>query len=155
MPFSSKHKARFQELCAIGELYAVNGHSQNLDLGPWHVSCDLADSDIAYRLNARFRAVAQRAAMAAGAPYRMNRLDWWIGKLTHGKPLPSIPDLIQRSADYCVELETRALEFGRAWIKAEGVGGLYRDRYPCDWGEPYFLYDGQPRSFSDPKTEVE
>ena len=37
----------------------------------------------------------------------------------------------------------------------EQVLGLYRDRYACDWGEPYFLYDGPPRSFSDPKTEFE
>jgi hypothetical protein len=155
LPFSSEHKARFQELGAIGELYALNGHNENLDFGPWHLGCDLTDSDTAYRLKARFRAAAQKAAMAAGAPYRVNRLDWWIVKLAHGKPHPSIQDLIQRSAEYCEELETRAIELGRASTKPQGVEGLYRDRYPCDWGEPYFLYDGPPRSFSDPKTEFE
>src|ERR1017187_4582956 len=87
LPFSSEHKARFQELRTIGELCAVNGHSENLEFGPWHVICDLTDSDTAFRLNARFRAAAQKAAMAAGAPCRVNRRNWWIGKLTHGKPL--------------------------------------------------------------------
>ena len=100
LPFSSEHKARFQELRAIGELFAVNIDSKNLEFGPWLVSCDLADSDTAFRLNARFRAAAQKAVMAAGAPCRVNRLDWWIGKLTHGKPLGFIQDLIQRSAEY-------------------------------------------------------
>jgi hypothetical protein len=155
LPFSSEHKARFQELHAVGELHALNGHNENLDLGPWHLSCDLTDSDTADRLKARFRAAAQKVAMAAGAPHRVNRLDWWIGKLTHGKPLAFIQGLIQRSAEYSEELETRALEFGRSSTKLEGVGGLYRDRYACDWGEPYFLYDGPSRSFSDPKSEFE
>jgi hypothetical protein len=155
LPFSSEHKARFQELRAIGELYAVNGHSENLDFGPWLVSCNLTDSDTAFRLNARFRAAAQKAAMAAAAPCRVNRLNWWIGKLTHGKPLGFIQDLIQRSAEYCEELETRGIELGRAPTKPDVVGGLYRDRYPCDWGEPYALYDGPPRSVSDPKVEFE
>ena len=155
LPFSSEHKARFQELRAIGELYAVNSHNENLEFGPWHLTCDLTDSDTAYRLNARFRAAVQKAAMAAGAPYRVTRLDWWIGKLTHGKPLGFIQDLIQRSAEYFEELETRGIELGRASTKPHGVGGLYRDRYPCDSGEPYALYDGPPRSYSDPKVEFE
>jgi hypothetical protein len=85
----------------------------------------------------------------------VNRLDWWIGKLTHGEPRAYIQGLIQRSVEYCEELETRAIELGRASIRPESVGGLYRDRYPCDWGEPYSLYDGPPRPFSDPKTEFE
>ena len=155
LPFSSEHKARFQELRAIGELYAVNSHNENLEFGPWHLTCDLTDLDTANRLNARFRAAVQKAAMAAGAPYRVTRLDWWIGKLTHGKPLGFIQDLIQRSAEYCEELETRGIELGRASTKPHGVGGLYRDRYPCDSGEPYALYDGPPRSYSDPKVEFE
>ena len=75
--------------------------------------------------------------------------------MTHGKLLAFIQDLNQRSAEYCEELETRALELGRVPTKPEGVGGLYRDRYPCDWGEFYVLYRGPPRSFSDPKTEFE
>ena len=128
LPFSSEHKARFQELRTIGELCAVNGHSENLEFGPWHVICDLTDSDTAFRLNARFRAAAQKAAMAAGAPCRVNRRNWWIGKLTHGKPLGFIQDLIQRSAEYCEELETRGIELGRAPTKPDVVGGLYRDR---------------------------
>ena len=125
------------------------------DSGPWLLGCDLTDPDTAHRLKARFRAAAQKTALAAGAPYRVNRLDWWISKLTHGNPLPFIQDLIQRSAGCCEELETRALELGGGSTTPDGVGGLYRDRYPCDWGEPDFLYDGPPRSFSDPKTEFE
>jgi hypothetical protein len=65
LPFSTEHRIRFQELHAVGELYAVNGHNENLDLGPWLVGCDLTDSDIASRLKARFRAAVQKAAMAA------------------------------------------------------------------------------------------
>ena len=155
LTFSTEHRARFQELRAMGELYAVNGHNENLDFGPWHLGCDLTDSDTAYRLKARFRAAAQKAEMAAGAPYRVNRLDWWIGKLTHGEPLPFIKDLIQRSAEYCEELETRALELGRASTGPDGVRVLYRDRYPCDWSEPYSLHDGSADSFSDPRVEFE
>ena len=117
LPFSSEHKARFQELLAIGELYALNGHNEHLDSGPWHLSCELTDSDTAFRLNTRFRAAVQKAAMAAGAPNRVNRLDWWIGKLAHGRPRAYIRDLIKRSAEYCEELETRALEFKRAWTE--------------------------------------
>jgi hypothetical protein len=83
LPFSSEHKARFQELRSIGELYALNGHNENLEFGPWHLNCDLNDSDTAYRLQARSRVAVQRAAMVAGAPYRVNRVDWWIGKLTN------------------------------------------------------------------------
>jgi hypothetical protein len=30
-----------------------------------------------------------------------------------------------------------------------------RDRYPCDFGEPYFLYDGPRRLFSYPQAEFE
>jgi hypothetical protein len=155
LPFSSEHKARFQELREIGELHAIGGNDQNLDFGPWLLGCDLTDPDTAYRLKARFRAAAKKAAMAAGAPYRVNRVDWWIGKLAHGQPLPFIQDLIQLSAECCEELEARALELGAGPTKPDGVGGLYRDRYPCEWGEVYFLYDGPPRSSSDPKTDFE
>jgi hypothetical protein len=155
LPFSSEHKARFQELRAIGELSAINCHNERLEFGPWYLSCRLTDSDTEHRLMTRFRAAAKKAAMAAGAPYRVTRLDWWIGKLTDGKPLGILQDLIQRSAEYCEELETRALELGRASAKPGGVGGLYRDRYTCDSGEPYFLYNGRPRCFSDPNAEFE
>jgi hypothetical protein len=154
LPFSTEHRARFQELHAVGELYAVK--NEKLDFGPWWlVGCELTDSDHASRLKARFRAAVQRAAMSAGGPYRVNRLDWWIGQLTHGKPLAYIRDLIQRSIEYCEELEIRALELGERSTKPDGLRVLYRDRYPCDWGEPYSLYDGPIDSFSDPKVELE
>jgi hypothetical protein len=44
---------RFQELRKVGELYAINSHDANSDLGPWLLGSDLADSDTAYRLKAR------------------------------------------------------------------------------------------------------
>ena len=50
--------------------------------------------------------------MAVGAPYRVNLLDWWISKLARGRPMGSIQGLIQRSSEYCEELETAALELG-------------------------------------------
>jgi hypothetical protein len=154
-PFSSEHRARFRELRAVGELTAVNVHNENLACGPWLIDCDLGDSDAANRLEARFRVAVRKAAFAAGAPYRVNRLDWWISKLAGGKPLPFIQGLIERSAEFCEELETNGLELGLAPRKPGAEGGLYRDRYLCDCGEPYFLYDGPPPSFSDPKTEFE
>jgi hypothetical protein len=153
-PFSREHKTQFQELLAVGELHAHNINAEYLDFGPWHLGCDLTDSDAANRLKARFRAAARKAAMAAGAPYRVNLLDWWIGKLAHRKPMAFIQGLIRRSAEYCEELETRALELGRPLVP-DGPRLLYRDRYPCDWGEPWVLYEGPPRPFSDPKTEFE
>jgi hypothetical protein len=154
-PFYSEHRARFRELRAVGELIAVNVHNENLACGPWLIDCDLGDSDAADRLEARFRVAVRKAAFAAGAPYRVNRLDWWISKLAGGKPLPFIQGLIERSAEFCEELETNGLELGLAPRKPGAEGGLYRDRYLCDCGEPYFLYDGPPPSFSDPKTEFE
>jgi hypothetical protein len=155
LPFSRKHKARFQELLAIGELQAANNSKRNFELGPWAVCCDLTNVDIARRLEARFRAAVQQAAIAAGAPYRINRVDWWIGKLTHGRALGLMQDLIRRSAEYCEELETRAIELGRTSAKPRGVGGLYRDRYPCIWGTPCFLYDEAAPAFSDSTSEFE
>jgi hypothetical protein len=153
-PFSREHRTQFQELLAVGELHAQNINAEYLDFGPWHLGCDLTDSDAADRLKARFRAAARKAAMAAGAPYRVNLLDWWIGRLAHRKPMVFIQGLIRRSAEYCEEMETRALELGRPLVP-DGPRLLYRDRYPCDWGEPWVLYGGPPRSFSDPQTEFE
>jgi hypothetical protein len=70
LPFSSEHKALFQELRAVGELHAINLHNQNLDFGPWQLGCDLTDVNTANRLKARFRVAVRKAAMAVGAPYR-------------------------------------------------------------------------------------
>jgi hypothetical protein len=150
--FSSEHKARFIELRASGEMFALNMHDENLSTGPWHVDCRLSDSDAAGRLKARFRAAIKKVALAAGAPGRVNRIDWWISKLTRGKQVQRLDDLIQRSAEFCEELEANAFELGRTAAKSTELG-LYRDRYPCDWGEPYFLYDGPRRLFSDPVAE--
>jgi hypothetical protein len=142
-------------MLAVGELHAINLHNQNLDFGPWQLGCDRTDFDTANRLKAGFRAAARYAAMAVGAPYRVNLLDWWISKLARGRPMGSIQGLIQRSVEYCEELETTTLELGLAPTRPAGAGGLYRDRYPCDWGDFYVLYGGPPRSFSDPKIEFE
>jgi hypothetical protein len=136
-------------------LHAINLHGQNLDVGPWHLGCDLGDIDTAKRLKTRFRAAARNAAMALGAPDRVNRLDWWISKLARGRPMGSLQGLIQRSVEYCEELENTTIELGLAPTRPAGLGGLYRDRYPCDWDEFYVLYAGPHCSFSDPKAEFE
>lgn len=135
LPFSSEHRAWFQELRAAGELHAANSPGDDRAWGPWLLLCDLGDSDSAYRLKARFRTAVKKAAIAGGGPYRVNRLDWWISKLACGEPLPSIQGLIERSVEFCEKLETNGIELGRAARKPGAEGGLYRDRYPCEWGQ--------------------
>ena len=112
-PFSSDHRARFQELRTVGELYALNSSEQRDEFGPWHVSGRLAGPDETERRIARFRTAVRRAAMAGGAPYRVDLLNWWISKLARGKRLMSIEGLIQRSVEYCEELEASVAELGR------------------------------------------
>ena len=48
-------------------LRCSSGLSPGFGVGPWLLGCDLTDSDTAYRLKTRFRAAAQKAALAAGA----------------------------------------------------------------------------------------
>ena len=60
LPFSNEHRARFRDLSAVGEVYAVNLHKENLYFGPWLLGCDSTDLDTAYRLKERFRAATQK-----------------------------------------------------------------------------------------------
>lgn len=154
--FSEQHKALFQELLASGlELHATNFHLENLDSGPWSVSCNRGDSDSAARLVARFRAAVRKAASAAGAPYRVNLMDWWIGKLARGKRLPYIEGLIQRSAEYCEELESNASELRPLVQDTNAAPGLRRDWYARDRVRvPYWLYDHPHRALSDPIEDL-
>jgi hypothetical protein len=147
--FTGQHKAQFQELLAVGELYAINRHGENLDVGPWSVEGDHdRDSDAIDRLKTRFCAAVRKAALAAGAPPRVNRLDWWICKLARGKRRPYIKGLIQRSIEYCEDLEGKAFELGRL---PNEVSGLRRDSYPLiSW-----LYDHDHDSLPDPRDELE
>jgi hypothetical protein len=132
--FSGQHKAQFGELLAMGvELHALNRHREKLDFGPWSVGCDQGDSDTRVRIRARFRAAARKAAIAAGAPFRVNLLDWWISRLARGQRLPFIQGLIQRSVEYCEELESNALELSPLVDEEKRLPGLCRDRYPCDF----------------------
>jgi hypothetical protein len=153
-PFSKEHRLGFLELLAAGELSALNGSDEHSDFGPWHLCRATGDSDSGRRLIDRFRAAVHTAALACGAPYRVNRLDWWVSKLVKGASLLSIDLLIKRSAEYCEQLEARSREIG-APQKPSGARVLYRDRYPCGWGEPYMLYDGPPRQFPEPTAEFE
>jgi hypothetical protein len=78
----------------------------------------------------------------------VNRLDWWICKLARGKRRPYIKGLIQRSIEYCEELEGKASELGRL---THEVSGLRRDSYPLvSW-----LYDHDHDSLPDPSDELE
>jgi hypothetical protein len=153
-PFSSEHRERFRELLKTGELFALNSHDEYRASGPWHVSSDIRDSEIALSLKTRFRAAVMKAAFSADVPFRVNRMDWWISGLVRGKRRLSVHRLIQRSAEYCEVLEARSLELGPPRTRS-AEGGLYRDRYPCDWGEPYLLYDQPHAKFPDSRSEFE
>ena len=111
--FSSEHKAQFRELLARGvELHANNASLDKTDFGPWSVASSHGDREMAERVKAGFRAAARRAAVAAGAPSRVHVLNWWIGRLARGKKLAYIQGLIERSIEYCDELESNAAELG-------------------------------------------
>src|SRR5688572_5406601 len=77
LPFSSQYKARFEELCAIEELHAIALEDDNgcTGLRRWYVEPDVSDSDIARRVKNRFSIIVKSAVIAAGAPYRINRMD--------------------------------------------------------------------------------
>jgi hypothetical protein len=152
--FSGHHKAQFQELLATGlELHAINIHEESLDFGPWKVLCDRGDPDTALRLKTRFRAAARKAASATSAPCRVNLLDWWISKLVRGQKRAYIQGLIQRSAEYCEELESNALELRPLVQEMEVAPGLRRDRYPFEHPVPYWLYAQPHRLLADPSEE--
>src|SRR5262249_14944597 len=96
--------------------------------------------DTTARMKRRFRAAARKAAIAAGAPHRVNLLDWWISKLARGRRLPFIQGLIQLSIEYCEELESNSLELKPLVQAASATPGLRRDRYGWDPPVPYWLY---------------
>ena len=152
--FSGQHKAEFRDLLAMGiELHANNLHLQKQDFGPWTVRCDDGDSQTKVRLKARFRAAARKAASTAGAPYRVNLLDWWISKLARGQRRPYLEGLIQLSIEYCEELESNAFELRPLIQENSAAPGLNRDRYPCDSPIPYWLYSEPHSPLADPHEE--
>jgi hypothetical protein len=152
--FSGQHKAEFRELLAAGiELYAINSHPSQLDFGPWSVCCDQKDPDTKSRIKARFRAAARKAAIAAGAPYRTNLLDWWVSKLARGRRLPFIQGLIQRSVEQSEEMESNAAELRAVIDESNTPLGLRRDRYPCERPVPYWLYTEPHRTLPDGTKE--
>src|SRR5450759_3174195 len=122
--FPHEHKAQFQQLLEDGELYALNRHIGKRAFGPWLVNGDGSDPDAVTRLKTRFRAAVREAAIVAGAPSRVNLLDWWIRKLARGKMLHFIEGLIQRSAEYCEELKSNAVELRALTDDSTGRLGL-------------------------------
>jgi hypothetical protein len=152
--FSQQHKAEFKELLAEGlELHALNSSDESLDFGPWRVYCTQGDSHSEGRIKARFRAAARKAAAAAGAPSRVNLLDWWISKLARGKRHRYLQGLIQLSTDFCAELESNAMELRPIIDELDSTPGLRRDRYPCDHPVPYWLYAEPHRALPEAQEE--
>jgi hypothetical protein len=128
-PRFSEYRSVLEKLLEMGDLTAINTRGDGRDCGPWLVIGDPPDSDIAERLSRSFRSVVRKAAMAAGAPHRVALLDWWICKLTRGMKQSSISKIIQKSVDYCNELEDDAVELGSA-VEPKSLPGLHRDKYP-------------------------
>ena len=120
-------------------------------------------------LQKRFRALARRGAIAAGVPNRSNALGGWLELLRedspHFIPMPgggyendtlkpnaggAIRNLSLASAEYCIELATRAFELEFAVQAGDGLASLRRDRYSsCSW-----LYDHFYEPVPDPKEEL-
>ena len=152
--FSAEHREQLRELRKIGELNAINLSLEQLTFGPWVLGCDIGDHDTADRLKGRFLAAARKAAFAAGAPPRANLLDWWISKLAR-ENRPYLQNLIQRSIEFCEELEAASLEVGWKLRKSNSPPGLRRDQYPTDFILPYWLYDVPHDTLPDPKEEFD
>ena len=95
--YSGQHRARFLELRAVGEVYALNLHPEYLPFGPWALGSDIRGDDAAERLKSRFRAAVRNAAISAGAPARVTLLDWWICRLVREKKEFRLEGVIQRS----------------------------------------------------------
>lgn len=154
--FTTDHKREFSELLAGGiELHAINCHPDKLPFGPWTIVCDRGDAATKARLKSQFRAAARKAAIAAGAPRRAHVLNWWVGELAGSQNLPFMQGLIQRSIDYCVELETNAAELAPIVGGENMTLGLSRDRYPCDRPVAYWLYDEQHQALPNAPEELE
>jgi len=150
--FSDRHRARFLELRAVGEVYALNFHPEYLAFGPLCLGSDIRGDDAAERLQSRYHAAVRRAAISAGAPARVNLLDWWICHLAGSARQFRLEGLIQRSVELREEFETRSSELGLP-VRASGIGaGLRRDLYPIDFVTPHRLYD-HPHDLLDHKEE--
>src|SRR4051794_1510413 len=109
--FSSEHRTQFGKLLVLGDLYALNLNEDNLAFGPWAI-CGRADPHAEGRLVDRFSTAARKAALAAGAPPRINLLDWWITGLVEKIKTISVEGVIQRSIERCETLEGEFSERG-------------------------------------------
>lgn len=156
LEFSPQHRADFQELLAMGvNVYSLNSGIEKSDFGPWTLMCEQGDAETKTRLIRRFRAVVRKAAINAGAPHRAHLVNWWIRKLARGRGLPYIQGLIERSIEFCQELESNSLESRPIVDEEDARPGLSRDRYPCDRPVAYWLYATPHSVLRDPKEEFE
>jgi hypothetical protein len=116
---------------------------------------DIRGDDAAERLEDRFHTAARNAAIAAGAPARVNLLDWWICRLSRRKKRPRLDGLIQRSIERCEDLESKSAE-RRLASPALGIeAGLRRDRYEVDLHPRERVYDHPHDPLPDPKREFD
>src|SRR5690349_14595386 len=118
--FPAAHRERFQELRKTGEVCAQNLHPECLPVGPWSPWSPVRDDDQADRLRARFQAAVQNAARAAGAPARVNLVNWWIGRLAGKRRRSGLEGLVQRSIELCELLESKSAEL-RLTSPASGI----------------------------------
>jgi hypothetical protein len=153
--FPVEHRAQFHELLRTGELHATNRSDELLDFGPWWVEAHQGDPDSSTRLKSRFRAAVRKAAIAAGAPHRINLQDWWISRLARGEEHFRIEGLIQRSIELCEELESEAIESRPTPAESAWQPGLRRDRYRVGFLEPFWLYDEPHEPHANPNVEYE
>jgi hypothetical protein len=153
--FSVEHRVQFQQLLAVGEVYALNLHPEYLAFGPWGLGSDLRGDDAAERLRSRFLAAVRKAAISAGAPARVTLLDWWICRLVRGKKQFRLEGVIQRSVELCEEFESKSAELGLAIQASDIVAGLRRDFYPIDFIAPHRLYDHPHDPLSQAEDEFD
>jgi hypothetical protein len=152
--FSAEHRAQFEKLLKIGEVYAINLQPESWPFGPWAAECDLPDKDKADRLKSRFCLAVRKVAIAAGAPPRANLLDWWISRLAKNENRLGMDCLIQRSIELCEEFEEDSAEL--PWkMQLSAMAGLRRDQYPTNFEMPYWLYDVPHDTLPDSKAEFE
>jgi hypothetical protein len=154
-PFSREHRARFQELRAVGEVFALNLHPEYLGFGPWCLGSDIRGDNAAERLQARYRAAVRKAAISAGAPARIILLDWWICRLAGSVQQFQVEALIQRSLELCEEFEAKSFELGTPLQTTEIQADLRRDLYPIDFVAPHRLYDHPHDPLAKPEAEFD
>src|SRR4051812_33699613 len=124
--FPSQHRRRFQKLLKVGEVYALNLNAQALPAGPWVLGSNPRSGDEAERLEDRFDAFVRKAAMAGGAPPRVNLLDWWIELLARREKRFGMEGLIQRSIELCETLESNSAEIPLDTYEQRIEAGLRR-----------------------------